>query len=81
MIQKFLSVKDIGNVRAAYELYKNAYPSRLDISLGGIEAVLTEMSQKEPKAKAMKPGQFVDATTLDALEREGFFAKLAGPRS
>ncbi len=81
LIQKFLSVKDVANVRAAYESYKNAYPAGLEISLSGIQAVLAEMSKKEPKAKAVQAEQLVDTTTLDALEREGFFAKLAAPRS
>lgn len=81
LTQKFLSVKDVENVRAAYASYVKAYPARLEISVKGIEAVLEKMSNKEPKAKAMKPEQFVDRSTLDALERDGFFTKLTGPRS
>lgn len=78
LTQKFLSVKDVENVRAAYESYVKAYPDKLDISLSGIELVLETMGQKDPKAKAMKAEQFVDRTTLDELERDGFFAKLVG---
>jgi len=81
LTQKFLSVKDVENVRAAYTSYVKAYPDKLDISLGGIEQVLQTLGHKEPKAKAMKPQQFVDRSTLDELERDGFFAKLASPRS
>jgi NitT/TauT family transport system substrate-binding protein len=78
--QKFLSVKDVANVRAAYESYSKAYPDKLTISVKGIEGVLKKLSKKEPKAAAFKPEQLVDMTTLDQLEREGFFAKLLGPR-
>lgn len=81
LTQKFLDVKDIANVRAAYASYVNAYPPKLTISLKGIEAVLKELAKKEPKANTFKPEQLVDTTTLDQLEREGFFAKLAGSRS
>jgi len=81
LTQKFLSVKDVENVRAAYASYVKAYPDKLDISLPGIAAVLETMGKKESKAKAMKPEQFVDRGTLDELERDGFLAKLTGPRS
>ncbi len=81
LIQKFLSVKDIENVRTAYNSYLKAYPDKLEISASGITSVLESLAAKEPKAKTMKAEQFFDTTTLDGLEREGFFAKLAGPRS
>jgi NitT/TauT family transport system substrate-binding protein len=80
LTQKFLDVKDVANVRAAYDSYLNAYPAKLTISLKGIDAVLKELGKKESKANAFKPDQLVDTSSLDALEREGFFAKL-GSRS
>jgi ABC-type nitrate/sulfonate/bicarbonate transport system substrate-binding protein len=81
LTQKFLDVKDEGNMRSAYAGYLNAYPPKLTISLKGIEGVLRELSRKEPKASAFKAEQLVDTTTLDQLERDGFFAKLADSRS
>ncbi len=81
MIQKFLSVKDIENVRAAYQSYVKAYPDKLEISVNGLQEVLDRLGRKDPRAKAIKADQIVDAGTLQTLEREGFFAKLAGPRS
>jgi NitT/TauT family transport system substrate-binding protein len=74
--QKFLDVKDPANAKAAYEAYVKVYPDDLKASLPGIALVLKEIAKKEPKAGGMKPEQFVDAGTLDALEREGFFNKL-----
>ena len=35
-------------------------------------------AKTNPRAAAMKPEQFVDTSTLDALEREGFFRRLRG---
>jgi len=81
MIQKFLSVKDIENVRAAYQSYVKAYPDKLEISVTGLQEVLDKLGRKDARAKAIKAGQIVDAGTLQALEREGFFARLTGPRS
>jgi NitT/TauT family transport system substrate-binding protein len=77
LTQKFLDVKDEANARAAYEAYVKVYPDIPRPSLKGIALVLQEIGKKEPKAAGKKPEQFVDTGTIDALEREGFFAKLA----
>jgi NitT/TauT family transport system substrate-binding protein len=74
--QKFLDVKDPANAKAAYEAYIKVYPDDLKPSLPGVALVLKEIAKKEPKAGGMKPEQFVDTGTLDALDREGFFKKL-----
>ena len=69
-------MKDPANAKAAYEAYSKVYPDDLKASLPGVARVLKEIAKKEPKAAAMKPEQFVDTSTLDALEREGFFKQL-----
>ena len=79
--QKFLSVKEVANVRAAYDSYIKAYPDKLEVSLKGIAEVIDTLGKKDAKARAMKPEQFVDLSVLQGLERDGFFAKLLGPRS
>ena len=79
--QSFLKVKDAANVRAAYESYVKTYPARLEISVTGIGSVLGELAVKEPKAKSVAPEQMVDRSLLDELERDGFFAKLLGPKT
>ena len=76
LTQKFLDVKDMGNAEAAYAAYVKVYPDALRPSLPGMALVLREIARKEPKAAAMKPEQFADTSTLDALEREGFFKTL-----
>jgi NitT/TauT family transport system substrate-binding protein len=76
LTQKFLSVKDADNMRAAYESYIKVYPDDLRPSLKGMELVLKELAKKDPKVAAMKPEQFADTSTLDELKREGFFDKL-----
>jgi NitT/TauT family transport system substrate-binding protein len=77
LTQRFLDVKDEANARAAYAAYVKVYPDVPRPSLKGISLVLQEIAKKEPKAASAKAEQFVDTSTLDALEREGFFAKLA----
>jgi NitT/TauT family transport system substrate-binding protein len=78
LTQKFLDVKSEENTRAAYEAYLKIYPDDVRPSIKGVQLVLDEIGKKSPKARAMKPEQIVDMTTLDALERDGFFKKLHG---
>jgi len=76
LTQKFLDVKDEANLRAAYEYFIKVYPDIPRPSLKGVELVLQELAVREPKAATLRPEQIVDLSTIDELEREGFFAKL-----
>lgn len=76
LTQKFLSVKDEGNMRAAYETYIKIYPDDLRPTMKGMELVLKTLAKKDPKVASMKVEHFVDTSTLEALKREGFFDKL-----
>ena len=69
-------MKDPENAKAAYDAYVKVYPDDLKASLPGVGLVLKEIAKREAKAAAMKPEQFVDTGTLDALAREGFFKQL-----
>ncbi len=44
----------------------------------GIEAVLADVAVDEPKARAMKPEQVLDATFVKQLEESGYFKQLTG---
>ena len=76
LTQKFLDVKDAANAKAAYDAYVKVYPDDLRASITGVGLVLKEIARKEPKAATMKPEQFVDLSTLEQLDREGFFTTL-----
>jgi NitT/TauT family transport system substrate-binding protein len=77
LTQKFLNVKDASLAKAAYEFYTKVYPDDLRPSLDGIALVLKELAKSDPKVANVKPQDFVDMGPLDALERDGFFTKLA----
>jgi len=77
LTQAFLSIKDEANATAAYQAYLKVYPDPPYPSLAGIALVLKELATSEPKAKAFRPEQLVDSSTLDTLKHEGFFDKLA----
>jgi NitT/TauT family transport system substrate-binding protein len=78
LTQKFLDVKDPADAKAAYDAYVKIYPDDLKPSLAGLRLVLGELAKSNPKAATMKPEQLVDTSTLDTLEREGFFKRLHG---
>ena len=81
LTQKFLSVKDIENVRAAYKSYLPAYPDKLDISFKGIAEVLDTLGQKDAKARAMKPEQMADPPLLDAARTRRLLRQAPGIRA
>ena len=77
LTQEFLKVKEAPLAKAAYDAYVKVYPDDLRPSLPGIGLVLTELARHEAKAGKLKPQDLVDTSALDALVREGFFARLA----
>jgi len=74
---EFLKVKEAPLAKAAYEAYVKVYPDDLRPSLPGIGLVLAELARHDAKAGKLKPEDMVDTSVLDALAREGFFARLA----
>jgi NitT/TauT family transport system substrate-binding protein len=77
LTQEFLKVKEAPLAKAAYEAYVKVYPDDLRPSLPGIGLVLAELAKQDAKAGKLKPEDLVDTSVLDALAREGFFARLA----
>jgi len=77
LTQEFLKVKEAPLAKAAYDVYVKVYPDDLRPSLAGIGLVLTELAKQDAKVAKVKPEDLVDTSILDALAREGFFARLA----
>ncbi len=77
VVQKFLSVKDVDDARAAYDAYVKVYPDDLRPSLKGIDLVIAELAKTNPKIAGAKAAQFVDTGPIEELMRDGFFARLA----
>ena len=44
----------------------------------GIQTILDDLAMSDPRAKAVRPRELIDTTALEQLEREGYFAQLAG---
>jgi NitT/TauT family transport system substrate-binding protein len=76
LTQEFLKVKEAPLAKAAYDAYVKVYPDDLRPSLAGIGLVLQEFAKTDAKAAKVKPEDLVDTSALEALAREGFFARL-----
>lgn len=50
-------------------------PPRLPVK--AVETILAQIAEKDPKAKAFKPDDFIDATFYNELEKSGFFKAAA----
>ncbi|WP_454856677.1 ABC transporter substrate-binding protein [Rhizobium binxianense] len=73
----FLKLQEGPAVEQAFRFYsERVYPSDLRPSIPGIAAVLTELAATLPAATSVKPESLVDTSTLDGLDKDGFFKSL-----
>jgi len=73
----FLKLEKGPSVEQAFRFYsEKVYPQDLRPSIPGVSAVLAELSKTQPAAASVKPESIVDTSTLDALDKEGFFKAL-----
>jgi hypothetical protein len=59
-----------------YRLYRELYPQVPHPSPAAIQTQLTWMAEKDARAKAAKPEQFMETSILRDIEKSGFVAKL-----
>src|SRR4029450_10247231 len=77
MIQNQLKVKDVDIQEDTYNQFRQYLEYPPYVSRKGMEAILTELGDKDPAAKAAKPDNFIDIRFVAELEKEGFFRKFA----
>jgi NitT/TauT family transport system substrate-binding protein len=75
-MSKYLRIDDREALEEVYRLYRELYPPVPHPSPPAIQTQLTWMAEKDPRAKAAKPEQFIDGTILKEIEKSGFVAKL-----
>lgn len=77
VLQKYTKVQDQEILEDAYDQFREYLEFPPYVSRKGIEAILTELSEKNPSIKAAKPEDFMDMRFVSELEKEGFFKKAA----
>jgi NitT/TauT family transport system substrate-binding protein len=77
MIQNQLKVKDADIQEDTFNQFRQYLEYPPYVSRKGIEAVLADVAETNPAAKAAKPDDFIEMRFVAELEKEGFFKKLA----
>ncbi len=75
-LSKYLKIDDREALEEVYRLYREIYPTIPHVSSAAIQTQLTWMAERDPRAKAAKPEQFIDGSVLREIEKSGFVAKL-----
>ncbi len=74
---KYLKNNDRDYLNAIYDLYVLRYIPKVPYpSPEAIQTVLDQMADKDPRAKAARPEQFIDSRFFQELDREGFIQRL-----
>jgi NitT/TauT family transport system substrate-binding protein len=66
-VEKEILEKSYENV-----MHETLYPKKQYPSLAGLQTVLDELAERDPRAKSAKPEQFVDTTLIKELDQSGF---------
>lgn len=81
ILQKYLKGYDVDSLRETYEtigltlIAERPYPT-----LRGIQTILHELGEKEPKARSARPEHFVDTNLVKELDSSGFIDRLYNSR-
>lgn len=75
-LSKYLRINDREALEEVYKIYYEIYPPIPFPSLAAIQTQLTWMAERDPRAKAAKPEQFIDGSILREIEKSGFVSRL-----
>jgi hypothetical protein len=82
VLSKQLRVSDRKTLDAAYNVEIKVLEPRLTIRPEAFQAILDDVAPPgDPRAKKIKPEDFIDRRFLDDMTKSGFFDKLWGEKS
>ncbi len=77
VFKKYLKNDDLNYLNGIYDLYVLRYLPKVPYpSPEAMKTVLAQMAEKDPRAAAAHPDQFIDKRFFQELEKEGFIQKL-----
>jgi hypothetical protein len=53
-------------------MHETLYPKKQYPSVEGLKTVIDDIAERDPRAKNVKPEQFIDATFIRELDQSGF---------
>ena len=77
VLAKWLQQKNPKAIEETYQYIATSFSFPTRIAQQGLRNTLEMVSQKNPKIE-MNPAKYLDESTLDELEKEGFFKRIAG---
>ena len=77
VLSKWLQQKNPKAIEETYQYIATSFSFPTRIAQPGLRNTLEMVSQKNPKID-MNPSKYLDETTLDELEKEGFFKRVTG---
>jgi ABC-type nitrate/sulfonate/bicarbonate transport system substrate-binding protein len=80
VLEKYTRTGDYKKLAQTYETYAPFLERIPYVDLKGIENILLEIAPRNPRAKGVKPSEFVDHRYVKELEDDGFFRSLYGER-
>ncbi len=77
VLGKYLKNQDGSFLEAVYDLYIGHYIPRIPYpSAEAMKTALDQLGEKDPRARAARPEQFIDASFMQELDKDGFIAQL-----
>ena len=80
ILAKYLHLDDQEVIEKTYDgsIAENKLPAKQYPTLEGLKTILDQLGQKDPKARAAKPQDFVDARFVEEFDKSGFIDDLYG---
>jgi NitT/TauT family transport system substrate-binding protein len=77
VLAKYLKNSDTAFLESVYDLYIGKYiPQVPHPSVEAMKRALDDIAEKDPRARGARPEQFIDASLMQELEKEGFIKQL-----
>jgi NitT/TauT family transport system substrate-binding protein len=77
VLGKYLKNQDTAFLEAVHDLYLGHYIPKVPYpSLEAMKRALDDVAEREPRARSLRAEQFVDATLMQELDKEGFIKEL-----
>ncbi len=82
ILAKYLHLDDKDVLEKTYDssIADNKLPPKQYPTLEGLKTILDQLGQKDPKARAAKPQDFVDARFVEEFDKSGFIDNLYGQK-
>jgi len=82
ILAKYLRLDDRELLEKTYDnsISDNKLPPKQYPTLEGLKTILDQLGQKDPKARAAKPQDFVDARFIEEFDKSGFIDNLYGQK-